>query len=120
MIPRVIIVDDEFDFVDIFRSLLELKEISVVGVAYNGKDAINLCKKLKPDIVFSDVKMPNHDGYYVAREICKMNPRPKIVMMTGSPTAEVTISLSDLSVDAIICKPADIEKILKLVKDLVS
>lgn len=120
MIPRVIIADDEFDFVDVFSSLLELKGISVVGVAYDGKKAVELCKKLKPDIIFSDVRMPYYDGYYVAKEICKMNSRPKIVLMTGSPTAEITVSLSDLSVDAIIPKPSDIKKILELIRSFQS
>lgn len=117
MIPRVMILDDEQDFVDAFSSLLKLKGIFVVGVAHNGKDIVNLCKNLNPDIVFSDVRMPYYDGYYVAKEICKMSARPKLVLITGSPTAEITTSLHNLEVDAIICKPIDIERILELIKD---
>lgn len=112
------IADDEIDFADVFSSLLELKGISVVGIAINGKEAVEMCEKLRPDIVFSDVRMPHYDGYYVAREIKKMKYRPKIVLITGSPTAEVTVELNDLSVDAIICKPIDIKKIMELINDL--
>lgn len=118
MTPRVIIADDEYDLAEIFSSLLELKGISVVGVATNGKEAMEMCKKLRPDIVFSDVKMPYYDGYYVAREIKKLKHRPKIVLITGSPTAEVTVELNNLIVDAIICKPVDIHKVIALIKDL--
>lgn len=118
MTPKVMIADDEIDFADVFSSLLELKGISVVGIAINGKEAVEMCEKLRPDIVFSDVRMPHYDGYYVAREIKKMKYRPKIVLITGSPTAEVTVELNDLSVDAIICKPIDIKKIMELINDL--
>ncbi len=107
---KVVIVDDELDFVKIFEELLGMRGIKVIGTAYNGKDAVELYKQRKPDIIFLDVKMPYYDGYYAAKEIFSVDKDAKIVLLTGSPTAEITAMIKNLPISAVICKPIDIEK----------
>ncbi|MBI5146760.1 MAG: response regulator [Thaumarchaeota archaeon] len=113
---KVVIVDDEADFVKIFKELLEMRGINVVGTAYNGKDAVKLYKQKKPDILFLDVRMPYYDGYYATKEIFSLDKNAKIILLTGSPTVEITAMLKELPIAAIVCKPIDIEKIVFLIE----
>lgn len=120
MSVRVAIVDDEIDFVKIFKELLEMRGITVIGTAYNGKDALEMYKQKKPDVLFLDVKMPYYDGYYATKEIFSVDRNAKIILLTGSPTAEITAMSKKLPVSAIICKPIDIERVVFLIEKTLS
>jgi len=102
-----IIVDDDFDTVEVFSEYLELSGINVVGKGYNGKDAVDLYQKLKPDVVFLDVLMPDYDGFYALKKIRQLDHDAKIIMVTASLTAQTSDELKDLNASAIIYKPYD-------------
>lgn len=111
-----IVVDDDFDTVEVFSEYLELKNIHVVGKGYNGKDAVDLYQKLKPDVVFLDVLMPKYDGFYALEKIRQLNPDSKVIMVTASLTAETEDKLNELNASSIIYKPYDIDNVVKTVK----
>ena len=111
-----IVVDDDFDTVEVFSEYLELKDIHVVGKGYNGKDAVDLYQKLKPDVVFLDVLMPKYDGFYALEKIRQLNPDSKVIMVTASLTAETEDKLNELNASSIIYKPYDIDNVVKTVK----
>ena len=111
-----IVVDDDFDTVEVFSEYLELKGINVVGKGYNGKDAVDLYQKLKPDVVFLDVLMPKYDGFYALEKIRQLNPDSKVIMVTASLTAETEDKLNELNASSIIYKPYDIDNVVKTVK----
>ena len=77
-----LIVDDEPNLVDyLVMKLAKLwPELDVVGTAYNGLEAVTLAQKLKPDIVFLDIKMPGLNGLAVAEKLPKDS---KIVFVTA-------------------------------------
>lgn len=66
---KVLIVDDENDNLEVLGEFLGLKGLDVVGKAHNGHEAHELYKELKPDVVLSDVLMPEFDGYYGLQKI---------------------------------------------------
>ena len=111
-----IVVDDDFDTVEVFSEYLELKDIHVVGKGYDGKDAVDLYQKLKPDVVFLDVLMPKYDGFYALEKIRQINPDSKVIMVTASLTAETEDKLNELNASSIIYKPYDIDNVVKTVK----
>ena len=111
-----IVVDDDFDTVEVFSEYLELKDIHVVGKGYNGKDAVDLYQKLKPDVVFLDVLMPKYDGFYALEKIRQLNPDSKVIMVTASLTAQTEDKLNELNASSIIYKPYDIDNVIKTVK----
>lgn len=47
-----IVIDDDHDLTEVLSDLLEFHDIRVLGIGYNGKDAVQLYKKYKPDILF--------------------------------------------------------------------
>jgi DNA-binding NarL/FixJ family response regulator len=83
-IIRVAVVDDQRLFARGLSGLLELLVgVEVVGVAYNGEEAIALCRKEEPDVVLMDISMPKMDGISATREIKALLPRTAVVILTG-------------------------------------
>ncbi len=115
---NVIVIDDDYNTVEVFNEFLELSEIKVVGKGYDGKDAVNLYKQLKPDIVFLDVMMPDYDGFYALENIKKINPNALVVMITADLTRDTEIKLENLKPTSIVYKPFDIQQIIEVIDKL--
>ena len=81
---RVLIADDHELFRDGLSSLLEAHQIEVVGEATNGREAVDLSRKLQPDVVLMDLTMPVMDGLSATRIICAELPAVKVVVLTAS------------------------------------
>jgi DNA-binding NarL/FixJ family response regulator len=81
---RVLLVDDQVLFVESLRRVItsRAKDIQVVGIAYDGVEAIELVHRERPDIVLMDVKMPRMDGVRATHEILSLYPAIKIMMLT--------------------------------------
>jgi DNA-binding NarL/FixJ family response regulator len=81
---RVLLVDDQVLFVESLRRVItsRAKDIQVVGIAYDGVEAIELVHRERPDIVLMDVKMPRMDGVRATHEILSRYPAIKIMMLT--------------------------------------
>jgi DNA-binding NarL/FixJ family response regulator len=60
-----------------------LPGVEVVGVAYNGEEAIALCRKEEPDVILMDISMPKTDGISATREIKALLPRAAVIILTG-------------------------------------
>ena len=83
-IIRVAVVDDQKLFARGLSGLVELLPgVEVVGVAYNGEEAIALCRKEEPDVVLMDISMPKMDGISATREIKALLPQTAVVILTG-------------------------------------
>jgi DNA-binding NarL/FixJ family response regulator len=83
-IIRVAVVDDQRLFTKGLSGLLEmLPGVEVVGVAYNGEEAVALCREEEPDVVLMDISMPKMDGISATREIKDLLPQTAVVILTG-------------------------------------
>lgn len=88
MKTRVFIADDHAVLRDGLRALLEANnEISVVGDAANGSQAVHWIKNLQPDVVIIDISIPNMDGTDAIQSILASHPQTRIVIlsMSGAP-----------------------------------
>jgi DNA-binding NarL/FixJ family response regulator len=80
---RVLLVDDDDLMRAGLRSVLSSDEtIDVVGEAGDGRDAVECVRKLRPDVVLMDVRMPNLDGIAATREVLAARPEAKVVILT--------------------------------------
>ncbi len=111
-----IVIDDDVDTVSVFADYLKLKQINVLGCGYNGKEAVQLFQKHKPDVVFLDHRMPEYDGLYALYNIRQIDPDAKIIMITADNTVDLNPKILELQPSAIIHKPFNIDKILQTVE----
>jgi two-component system chemotaxis response regulator CheB len=106
---RVLVTDDSaFMRYSISQYLNEHPDISVVGTARDGSDALDLIPRLQPDVITLDVEMPHLDGLSTLRQIMLRYPRP--VVMFSSLTREGAIeTIQALTYGAVdfIAKPAN-------------
>ena len=81
---RILLADDQTIIRDGLRSLLEAcSDIRVVAEAGNGKQAYELVKEHRPDVVLMDIRMPETDGVEATRLIKKDFPETIIIVLTG-------------------------------------
>lgn len=119
-LKTVLVIDDNPDVLSLFVELLELKKFQVVGTGRNGKEAVAQFEKLKPDITFLDVVMPNTDGLYALDLIREINPDAVVVMITTDLSQDTAKRLTDLKATAVVYKPFDINDLVKIVDEIES
>ena len=77
---QIAVADDEPDMREYLQKVLHRLGHKVVGAAQNGRELIALCKAFPPDLVITDIKMPDMDGIDAATEIYKEKPVPVILV----------------------------------------
>ncbi len=113
-----ILVDDDYNIVKVFEQYLRLNNIDVLGHCYDGKEAVTLYEKLKPDVVLLDVIMPNYDGFYGLEKIKEIDPDAKVIAVTADLTADTEKKLQNLKVSEIIYKPYDMNDMLNTIENV--
>ncbi len=81
----VLIADDHRLFLEALEAILTADdEIEVVGRASDGREAVDLARKLRPDVILMDISMPVMDGVEATQLIRERAPHACILMLTGS------------------------------------
>ena len=109
---RVLLVDDEKEFVDSLCQRLELRGFDV-KTTYSGDDALSLLQQEDVDIVILDVLMPGKDGIATLEEIKKLKPLLHVIMLTGNATVETAIDGMKLGAYDYLMKPTETEELVK-------
>ncbi len=86
----VLIVDDELFIVELYRDILQLRGYKVVGMAFDGEEAIRkyTTSSDKPDIIIMDHRMPVMNGVDATKEIVRMNPAQKVIFVSADVLVE--------------------------------
>jgi DNA-binding NarL/FixJ family response regulator len=80
---RVLVTDDQVLVRAGFRQLLEREaDLEVVGEAADGVEAVDLSRRLRPDVVVMDIRMPNLDGLEATRRLMASSPAPRVLVLT--------------------------------------
>lgn len=110
---KVLIVDDHTVIRDGIRALLTLqKDISVIGEAMNGKEAVEKVLRLSPDVVLMDIVMPVMNGLDATKQICQDCPQTKVLMLTQYADEENIIMSEQLGAYGFIPKSAASSQLL--------
>jgi DNA-binding response OmpR family regulator len=116
--PAVLVVDDDPTILDLLATLLS-GEGYAVATADGGREALEIAGRLRPSIVLLDMRMPEVDGWQVARGLAKRGLRPKIVVMSALSDRLDEVA-RDLRASGYLEKPFDVAKLLATVKSLSS
>jgi DNA-binding NarL/FixJ family response regulator len=81
---KILIADDHALFRDSLRSLLASRGFEVIGEAREGREAVELARRLQPDIVLMDLAMPGLDGLAATRLMSAEMPQVKVIILTAS------------------------------------
>lgn len=103
---KVLIAEDEPVVAQGLRVQLEELGHSVVGVAYDGRDAVAKAESLAPDFIFLDIKMPRLDGLEATRQIMAHRPAP-IVLVTAHSDPDLIQQAMVNGVMGYLVKPVD-------------
>jgi response regulator NasT len=77
---RISVADDELEMRNFLEKMLPRFGHQVVSVAENGRQLIEHCRTVQPDLIITDIKMPDLDGIEAWLEICRDRPVPVIVV----------------------------------------
>jgi len=117
----IIVADDNRNFCQMLQNYLQGQEdLSIVGVAYNGLEAMELIQTQEPDLIILDLVMPNLDGLGVLERINSQTTiaRPRVIMLTAFGQESLTHQAMMLGVDYFILKPFDLDILSKRIRSL--
>ncbi len=116
---KVLLVDDEVEFVNTLAQRLKMREL-VVDTVYDGAQALSFIKKIEPDVIVLDLKMPGLHGIDVLREIKKIKPAIQVIILTGHGTEKDAVEAKNLGGFDFLRKPADIDLLVAKIKEAFS
>jgi DNA-binding NarL/FixJ family response regulator len=102
---RVLIADDDRRFRDSLRDLIDRQpELSVVGSAADGLQAIELAEELDPDAVVLDLHMPLLDGVTTAARLRRDHPNVCLIALTGDDAPALHAAVREAGADDVLLK----------------
>ena len=113
---RVLLVDDEKDFLEVLIRRLGKRQVKVDGVS-TGEEALQYLQVRPIDVAVLDVKMPGMDGITLLRELKKLNPLIEVIMLTGHASLEVALEGMRSGAFDYLMKPAEIDELLYKIED---
>ena len=110
---KVVIVDDEPIIVEGLSRLLPWDKYGceVVGTAYNGNEGLEMIRKEKPDVLFSDIAMPGMDGLTMIAALKSEFPEMQISILTGYRDFDFCQRALRLGVVRFLLKPSNMEEL---------
>ena len=113
---RVVIVDDEKDFVEMFALRLQ-GQGEKVSTAHSGKKALEVLENTIIDVVILDIRMPGMDGIDTLKQIKQLHPIVEVIMLTGHGSTETAVEGMKLGAFDYMIKPADFDDIKIKIKN---
>ena len=115
---KILIVDDSIIMRRNIESILKSVGHEVVGQAVNGIQAVEMYKKLTPDLVTMDISMPLMNGINAVSEIMKMDSNAKIVMISAHNQKQMVFEALKNGAKHYILKPIEVENVIKVLNEV--
>lgn len=120
MAIKVLIADDAPFIREVLRQLLEDQGFEVVGEAENGKQAVDLTKSLRPDVVIMDLVMPEKSGLEASQEIAAIKGAPKIIACSTIDDESMVMKAINSGCSDYVYKPFQADQLVSKIKAMVN
>jgi DNA-binding response OmpR family regulator len=116
--PRLLVVDDDPEITSTFETILRSEGYDVV-TARDGVEALEAVRGERFDVILLDLLLPRLDGWAVLEQLRTIAPTTRVVILCADVDSEGEIEAFRLGAANILLKPPDVDKLLRLVDDLV-
>lgn len=116
MTQTILIADDHRLLREGLRALLERDGFRIVAEADNGRSAVRLAKQLQPDIVITDIAMPDLNGVEATRQICAEAPRSKILALSMHTESRFVLGILEAGASGYLLKDSAFEELSGAIK----
>jgi len=118
---RIVIAEDHTILREGLRSLLSSSpEFEIVGEAEDGREAIQSVEKYKPDLILTDLSMPRMNGMEAIREIKRVSPKTRIVVLTVHKTEEYILATFKAGAHGYLLKDSTHSELMMALKKVLS
>jgi DNA-binding NarL/FixJ family response regulator len=114
-LERVVLADDHTLVLEAFCNLLST-EVDIVGTAADGRELIKIVRKLEPDIVVTDISMPNLNGVDACIKLLKLAPETKIIFLTVLNDPDVVAEVIRAGAKGYLLKSSASSELLQAIK----
>src|SRR5205807_1067982 len=116
---KILIADDSLVVRDRLVTLLtEVHGVEVVAQAKDATEAKSLAAELKPDVAIIDIRMPHGSGADVVREIKRLRPIPKVIVLTNYPHPENRKKCIERGADYFFDKSTEFKKVVAVLRGM--
>lgn len=119
MAPTILIADDHTLLREGLRALLQREGFQVIAEADNGRSAVKLAKKLQPNIVITDIGMPDLNGVEATKKICAEAPRSKVLALSMHTESRFVLGVLEAGASGYLLKDAAFEELSGAIKAIV-
>ena len=116
---KVFIADDSAPVRERLAALIsELETVQLVGQAENGHDAMEAVRKLRPDVVILDIRMPGGNGFQVLEEIKKTVATTVVIMLTAFPYPQYRRKCLEAGAECFFDKTTEFDRVAEALEHL--
>lgn len=116
---KVFIADDSAPVRERLKNMLsELEGVEVIGQAQDAVEATKSILELKPDVAILDIRMPGGSGIDTLRNIKRVPPAPRVIMLTNYPYPQYRRRCMDAGADFFFDKSSEFHKVAEVLKQM--
>lgn len=116
---RLMIVDDSMIIRNKINRTTDGEQFEVVGMAKNGREAVEICKKYQPDIATMDLTMPEMDGLATIPELLSIKPDLQILVVSALSDQSTGLEALELGAAGFVIKPFTEAGLQKALQDII-
>jgi DNA-binding NarL/FixJ family response regulator len=118
-LARIVIADDHRAFRGMLSYVLDMEEgLQVVGQAEDGVEALELCRRLQPDLIVMDLRMPKMDGCEATRTIKQELPGTSVLMLTALVDPRHSSQALEAGAEGCVLKYASLKEIVGAIRSV--